>query len=146
MNSLSKRSVLDGLKRAKAAKVKEWRDELPTWCPGCGHFTALHGLYEAVKELIQLPKGLSLIVDEKVCTGCKNTVYSVLYDLNNEGTLYKAKGLQFIVGQIDELPNTGNNNLVLVGKCTAELNQYGRWVPGCPPNNKDLKIEIRGPT
>jgi len=51
MNSLSKRAVLEGLKRAKAAKTKEWRDELPTWCPGCGHFTALHGLYEAVKKL-----------------------------------------------------------------------------------------------
>lgn len=51
MNSLGKKTVLEGLKRSKAAKTKEWRDELPTWCPGCGHFTALQGLYEAVKEL-----------------------------------------------------------------------------------------------
>lgn len=51
MNLLGKRAVIEGLEKAKAAKAQEWRDTLPTWCPGCGHFTALHGLYEAAERL-----------------------------------------------------------------------------------------------
>jgi len=101
---------------------------------------------EAVNELIQIPEGLKLVANENQCSGCKNTVYSVLFDLNNEGTLDKAKGLHFVVGETETLPKTDKNNLVFVGECTAEFNQYGRWVPGCPPNNKDVKIEIRDPS
>jgi len=61
MSFLSKQSVIDGLKKAKASKTKEWRDSLPTWCPGCGHFTALHGLYEAVERLKIQPKDFVLV-------------------------------------------------------------------------------------
>jgi 2-oxoglutarate ferredoxin oxidoreductase subunit beta len=43
--------VIEGLEKAKATRAKKWRDNLPTWCPGCGHFTALHGLYEAAETL-----------------------------------------------------------------------------------------------
>jgi 2-oxoglutarate ferredoxin oxidoreductase subunit beta len=48
---LSKKSVLEELEKAKASKTKQWRDSLPTWCPGCGHFTGLYGLYEAAETL-----------------------------------------------------------------------------------------------
>lgn len=68
MNSLSKRAVLEGLKRAKATRTMEWRDELPTWCPGCGHFTALHGLYEAVKVL-KIPPQNFVVVSGIGCSG-----------------------------------------------------------------------------
>lgn len=51
MNSLSKTAVIVGLQEAKQTKAQLWRDELPTWCPGCGHFTALHGLYESAEKL-----------------------------------------------------------------------------------------------
>jgi 2-oxoglutarate ferredoxin oxidoreductase subunit beta len=68
MNSLSKRTVLEGLKRAKTSKIKEWRDELPTWCPGCGHFTALHGLYEAVK-ILKIPSQNFVVVSGIGCSG-----------------------------------------------------------------------------
>jgi 2-oxoglutarate ferredoxin oxidoreductase subunit beta len=61
MNSLSKRAVIDGLRKAKDDKTKEWRDVLPTWCPGCGHFTALHGLYEAVEKLKIRPRNLAVV-------------------------------------------------------------------------------------
>jgi pyruvate/2-oxoacid:ferredoxin oxidoreductase beta subunit len=50
MNSFSKRSVIEVFQRAKAVNTQVWRDTLPTWCPGCGHLTALHGLYEAVRN------------------------------------------------------------------------------------------------
>jgi 2-oxoglutarate/2-oxoacid ferredoxin oxidoreductase subunit beta len=64
----SKQAMLDGLKRAKANKTKEWRDTLPTWCPGCGHFTALHGLYESAKELEIPPKDF-VVVSGIGCSG-----------------------------------------------------------------------------
>ncbi|MCP5003267.1 MAG: 2-oxoacid:ferredoxin oxidoreductase subunit beta [Planctomycetes bacterium] len=61
MSFLSKQSVIDELNKAKAAKTKEWRDSLPTWCPGCGHFTPLHGLYEAAEKLKIQPKDFVVI-------------------------------------------------------------------------------------
>ncbi|MEZ5306700.1 MAG: thiamine pyrophosphate-dependent enzyme [Pyrinomonadaceae bacterium] len=51
MNVLQKRHVLQSFERAKERKAREFRDNLPTWCPGCGHFTPLLGLYEAADEL-----------------------------------------------------------------------------------------------
>lgn len=68
MSFLSKRSVIDELNKAKAAKTKEWRDSLPTWCPGCGHFTPLHGLYKAVERLKILPKDF-VVVSGIGCSG-----------------------------------------------------------------------------
>ena len=68
MSFLSKQSVIDELKKAKAAKTKEWRDSLPTWCPGCGHFTPLHGLYEAAEKLKIQPKDF-VVVSGIGCSG-----------------------------------------------------------------------------
>ncbi|KAA3605984.1 MAG: 2-oxoacid:ferredoxin oxidoreductase subunit beta [Candidatus Scalindua sp. AMX11] len=68
MSFLSKRSVLEGLNSAKASKTKEWRDNLPTWCPGCGHFTGLHGLYEAVEKL-KIPQKDFVVVSGIGCSG-----------------------------------------------------------------------------
>jgi len=68
MNSFSKRSVIDGLQRAKEIKSVEWRDNLPTWCPGCGHFTALNGLYEAAESL-KIPARNFVVVSGIGCSG-----------------------------------------------------------------------------
>lgn len=68
MNFHSKQAVLDGLKNAKAGKTKQWRDMLPTWCPGCGHFTALHGLYETAEEL-NIPSKNFVVVSGIGCSG-----------------------------------------------------------------------------
>jgi 2-oxoglutarate ferredoxin oxidoreductase subunit beta len=65
---LSKQSVIDELNKAKASKTKEWRDNLPTWCPGCGHFTGLHGLYEAAEKLKIPPKDF-VVVSGIGCSG-----------------------------------------------------------------------------
>jgi len=61
MNSFSKLAVIEGIKKAKQARAQQWRDNLPTWCPGCGHFTALHGLYEAAIKLKIPPKNFILV-------------------------------------------------------------------------------------
>ena len=64
----SKRAVLEGLEIAKNTKTKGWRDNLPTWCPGCGHFTALHGLYEAAERL-KIPAKNFVVVSGIGCSG-----------------------------------------------------------------------------
>ncbi len=61
MNYLSKKHVLEGFKRARNTQVDVWRDNLPTWCPGCGHFTGLQGLYEALQTLSIDEKDLAII-------------------------------------------------------------------------------------
>ncbi|MFQ6123444.1 MAG: DUF362 domain-containing protein [Candidatus Heimdallarchaeota archaeon] len=99
---------------------------------------------EAVQEVINYPEGFKLVFSEKACTGCRNTIYSVLFDMNAEGTLDKARGLQVVVGTTNSIPIIEKERLLLVGKCTSRFEKYGRYVPGCPPNNKDVKIEIRG--
>ncbi len=70
MNSTgqSKRAVIEGLAQAKASNKKEWRDVLPTWCPGCGHFTVLNGLYEAIEKCNIAPKDL-VVVSGIGCSG-----------------------------------------------------------------------------
>lgn len=68
MDSLSKRTVIEGLKEARAAGTQVWRDDLPTWCPGCGHFTALHGLYEAVEQM-KIPSKDLVLVSGIGCSG-----------------------------------------------------------------------------
>ncbi|MDP6401629.1 MAG: thiamine pyrophosphate-dependent enzyme, partial [Candidatus Marinimicrobia bacterium] len=68
MSFLSKQSVIDELNKAKASKTKEWRDNLPTWCPGCGHFTGLYGLYEAAEKLKIPPKDF-VVVSGIGCSG-----------------------------------------------------------------------------
>ena len=68
MNSHNKRAVLEGLERAKIKNKSKWRDNLPTWCPGCGHFTALNGLYEAALEL-KIPEKNFVVVSGIGCSG-----------------------------------------------------------------------------
>ncbi|MBI4558521.1 MAG: 2-oxoacid:ferredoxin oxidoreductase subunit beta [Candidatus Hydrogenedentes bacterium] len=61
MSLLTKRHVIEGLQRAKTNKAQQHRDVLPTWCPGCGHFTPLQGVYEATERLNIHPKNLVLV-------------------------------------------------------------------------------------
>ena len=68
MKSLSKTAVIEDLQKAKQTRVQLWRDNLPTWCPGCGHFTALHGLYESAEKLKILPKDF-VVVSGIGCSG-----------------------------------------------------------------------------
>ncbi|MCP4217847.1 MAG: 2-oxoacid:ferredoxin oxidoreductase subunit beta [bacterium] len=68
MNSLNKRAVVEGLEKARKTGAKAWRDNLPTWCPGCGHFTVLHGLYESLKRL-EIPSKDVVVVSGIGCSG-----------------------------------------------------------------------------
>lgn len=68
MSLLQKRRVLESFERAKATKARKHRDTLPTWCPGCGHFTPLQGLYEAM-ETLKIPSKDFVLVSGIGCSG-----------------------------------------------------------------------------
>ncbi len=68
MSLLQKRRVLESFERARATKARKHRDSLPTWCPGCGHFTPLQGLYEAM-ETLKIPVKDFVLVSGIGCSG-----------------------------------------------------------------------------
>jgi uncharacterized protein (DUF362 family) len=85
---------------------------------------------------IEVP-GLRLLWDETSCTGCRNTMYSVIKDMQSKKLLHHLEDLTVIAGEIDRIPQeVDRSRLVLVGVCTAKRREEGiRWAPGCPPRN-----------
>ena len=92
---------------------------------------------EAIGEL-PLPKDFRIIMNEKTCTGCRNTLMANLLDINKAGQLDKTAGWTVVLGEISELPEVDRAKLILMGICTAKFRNEGIWVQGCPPNNRDL--------
>jgi len=77
-----------------------------------------------------------LLFDEQACTGCKNTVISAIMDMKNDNIEYLLEGKTIVAGPLDKVPEgVKKEDLILVGKCTNHLKEYGTFVPGCPPNN-----------
>lgn len=108
---------------------------------------------EDVKNVFKRPcelplEGLpdfNLIFTEGACTGCRNTVLSVLIDMRMAGTEKYLEGKTIIAGPIKELPEgVKKEDLVLVGVCTKAFEEYGTWVKGCPPNNIFVHWGIAG--
>jgi len=92
---------------------------------------------EAMGEL-PLPKDFVMIMDERACTGCRNTVTEVFMDVNKAGQLGRTAGWCMVVGKMSQLPEVDRTKLILVGACTAKFKKEGIWVEGCPPNNRDV--------
>jgi len=89
---------------------------------------------EDIKK-IEVP-GFQLLFNEKSCTGCRNTMYSVIKDMQTKGLLERLKGVKVVAGAMEELPDLNPNEMVLVGACTANARKEGiRFAPGCPPRN-----------
>jgi uncharacterized protein (DUF362 family) len=87
---------------------------------------------EDIKK-IEVP-GFQLLFNETSCTGCRNTMYSVIKDMQTKGTLEFLKGVKVVAGAMEELPDLDRKDMVLVGACTAQLKEEGiRFAPGCPP-------------
>lgn len=93
---------------------------------------------EAVFETIPFPEGFQLLLGEKACTGCRNTVLSVLMDLKEQNQLDTVAGWCMVAGKIDKAPDVNREKLLLVGICTARIKKRGIFVEGCPPNNADI--------
>ena len=89
---------------------------------------------EDIKK-IEVP-GFQLLFNETSCTGCRNTMYSVIKDMQTKGLLEFLKGIKVVAGAMEELPDLDLKDLVLVGACTAQMRKAGvRFAPGCPPRN-----------
>jgi len=93
---------------------------------------------EALAEAMPSPEGFQLLVGEKTCTACRNTVFEVLLDLKKEGRLDEVAGWSVVTGKLDQLPDVDKEKLLLVGVCTAKFREQGVYVEGCAPNNRDL--------
>jgi hypothetical protein len=89
--------------------------------------------------------GFKLIVGEETCTGCRNTVYSVLHQLDGEGNLDYLEKIAILTGGA-EFPEEGAaNGVVTVGdKCTPKDQRGDRHAKGCPPNSIDVVQAILG--
>ncbi|HSR11772.1 MAG TPA: DUF362 domain-containing protein [Thermodesulfobacteriota bacterium] len=80
--------------------------------------------------------GFEILFDETSCTGCRNTVYSVIKDMQTKGLLQKLEGVKVVAGAMEGLPDLDRKDIVLVGACTAKMREEGvRFAPGCPPRN-----------
>lgn len=65
-----------------------------------------------------------------------------MLDLKAAGKLDYLKDKTTIVGEIESIPSIEKEKLILVGKCTAKFRGKGIFVPGCPPNNRDIVSAI----
>lgn len=99
---------------------------------------------EAVSETIPFPEGFQLLLGEKACTGCRNTVLSALIDLKEQNQLDKVAGWCVVAGKVDKIPDVDREKLLLVGACTARFRKQGVFVEGCPPNNRDIGSGMLG--
>lgn len=101
-------------------------------------------LAEEDTKKIQVP-GFQMMFDEKSCTGCRNTMYSVIKDMETKGLMEALKGLTVLVGAAERMPDVDVRNLVLVGACAAKKKAEGiRFAPGCPPRGYWILEAITG--
>jgi hypothetical protein len=80
-------------------------------------------------------EGFKLIHAEATCTGCRNTVMSVLVDMRNADQLMYLPGVTVVTGGASLPEGTLRDEIVTVGLCMPEESQTERHVKGCPPNN-----------
>jgi uncharacterized protein (DUF362 family) len=80
-------------------------------------------------------EGFQLIQAEATCTGCRNTVMSVLVDMRNADQLMYLPGVTVVTGGASLPEGTLRDEIVTVGLCMPEESQTERHVKGCPPNN-----------
>ena len=98
---------------------------------------------EALAEM-SFPGDFQLLMDEKTCSGCRNTVMQVLMAVKDAGQLDRMAGWTIIAGKLDQLPDVDKAKLLLLGACTTKHKNEGIYVEGCAPNNRDVVGGMRG--
>jgi len=88
--------------------------------------------------------GLRIIHAEGTCTGCRNGVVSVLYDLSNSGQLHLAEGLTMLTSKAEVPADCDPAKLITVGNCVPKERRGQRFAFGCPPNNVTIVEQIVG--
>jgi uncharacterized protein (DUF362 family) len=98
-------------------------------------------------KLSELAEGLDIDIrmDQKTCTGCVTTIFQALGFLMQYGMLDSVKGLTLVSGMgTDKVPDVPKDKLILVGNCTKQFKDYGRFVEGCPFWPTDMMAEVAG--
>ena len=88
--------------------------------------------------------GLRIIHAEGTCTGCRNGVVSVLYDLSNSSELHLAQGLTLLTSDAEVPADCDPAKLITVGNCVPKQRRNQRFAFGCPPNNVTIVEQIVG--
>jgi len=88
---------------------------------------------EAIEETFHYPEGFKVVVEEKACTGCRESVLGALSALNQEKKLELYKGWTVIAGQTETIPQGDKSKLLIVGNCIRKYKNQGIFVEGCPP-------------
>ena len=99
---------------------------------------------EAVEETIPFPEGLQVLIDERACTGCRETVLSAMWDMKAQNSLAKLAGWTVVAGLTEKVPKADKAKLLLVGACTAKYKKLGIYIKGCPPWPGDVTSAVTG--
>ena len=85
----------------------------------------------------------NIVSGSETCTGCRNTIVSILMEMKEKGFLKYTEDLTIISGSPEDIDeDLLKGEVVCVGECTkkyAAQNGY-RCAAGCPPRN-DLIVE-----
>jgi hypothetical protein len=103
---------------------------------------------EALQSVLNL-HDFKLISDEKTCTGCRGAMYYFLKSMDDQGKLEQLNEITFILGKHEtaprELSELDKEKTILVGVCTEQYKDLGRYVRGCPPLASDIaKVALQG--
>ena len=93
---------------------------------------------------IPFPEGFNLIIDEKACTGCRESVMGAIYSLKASNNLDKLVGWTIVTGKTEQAPKADKDKLLLVGACTAKYRKSGTYIKGCSPWGWDITRVITG--
>ena len=99
---------------------------------------------EALEETFSYPEGCRVLIEEKACTGCRETLLFAMYELNQQDRLDMLAGWTVVTGQTASIPEVDQKKLLLVGNCLARYKDKGALVIGCPPWGWQVINAIRG--
>ena len=89
--------------------------------------------------------GIHVIHSEGTCTGCRNGLLSSLFDMREDGSIERARGMTVVAGPAPLPLGISEERLVSVGSCALpEARRLPRHVKGCPPNNGDIIRALTG--
>lgn len=83
------------------------------------------------------------VIEGGACSACRGTIRSVFYDLDRMGLLKYIRDLWIVVGPKAEIPEGLGRTPLIMGTCLKRLEERGRYVVGCPPNNDKMIEAIR---
>lgn len=101
---------------------------------------------EALKQMLNI-NDFQILSSDTTCTGCRGMMFYFLKSMADQGKLEALKDFTFVVGSHDKLPEgLDKDKTILVGVCTKEYSDCGRYVQGCPPLGSDVASAVFGDT